>query len=106
MAASVAHGRWRLRLALRAVEWTGDSDVKMFVVSPPWPHLGQPRPIRPGLPAHGLFDCRIYEDAGDDRVLRSSADNSSAFMRPHFWIDLGPVLCNHVQCHFELAFLW
>jgi hypothetical protein len=46
MTAAIACWHWRLSLAARIIR-TGKSHVKMFGMSPPWPHLGEPGAVVP-----------------------------------------------------------
>jgi hypothetical protein len=105
IAASVVRTHRRLRFAFRVIGWAHETDVKMFIVSPPRADFGQPRTIRPSFASHGFLDCRVHKDTGDNWILRSGADKCRAFMRPCCWIDVALIFCNHVQRHIELAFL-
>src|SRR3974390_2021995 len=82
MAAAVAGRRRVLRLAVRAVARTEETDVEMVVVAVPGPHLGEPCAVGAGVAAQRLLDRRVDEDALDVRTLGRRLDDGGMRRRP------------------------
>src|SRR5262249_58764840 len=103
MTAAVPGRHRRLSLAL-AIVWTDEADVKMFGMSPPRPHLGEPTPVISGLAAHLLLDRGVHENARDAWVFGGSLHNLPVGRRPHFVIDIEPIRRNDVHGRVHFAF--
>jgi len=93
MTAAIGCWHWWLSLALRIIR-TGKPHVKMFGMSPPGPHLGEPGPVRSDLTAHLLLDRGIHKNQRDTWVFGGSFHNLRVGRRPHLVIDIEPIRRN------------
>ena len=79
--------------------------MKMILVMPPGPHLGEPATTRTRFSAHSLLNRWVNEDAGDGAVLRRRSDDFRVRSGPDLGINIASILRDHVLRQIELALL-
>ena len=80
--------------------------MKMILVMPPGPYLGQPAPTPTRFSAHCLLDRWVNEDAGDGAVLSRRSDDFRVRGGPDLRINIASILRDHVLRQIELALLF
>src|SRR5918993_2914596 len=90
-AATISAWRRILIGAIPIAGRTGQADVEVVVVAVDRPDFPQPPAVLPRLPAQGLLDRRVHEDAGDAPLHRGRADEGRMLRRPRLRVDVEPV---------------
>src|ERR1700730_9630593 len=88
LATAVARRRKGLTAAFRLAVRTGEANMKMVVVAPPRPDVGQPVPVGTRLAAQRALDRRGDEYACDPRLARERLEHAPMLRRPGRLIDI------------------
>src|SRR5271166_4538514 len=94
LTASVARRRRCLSPAFVFAARAAQTYVEVVVVAPPRAYLGQPRPVRPGLPAQRALDRRIDKDSRHGGLAGDGLEQTAVLRQPGRGIDIVAV-CSH-----------